>query len=273
MQGPLSVAVLSWRSAFAGDACARCTNVQKFPSSEIISILRNWRAFMTIKTSIALEDRGIALSNWRRTLGWGLAEAANRLGITTRTLSSHESGAQPIPESRWRLFVHEIGEVLRTGKYPGGLVIVNGEDGLSCIDVVSADNYAGIAISDDGKRGVIASYAIDRQTGAPYLHQVQFHVDTNRHLFKAVEAWEEVRRSQSDDEAVYHAQRWIMRMALSGEINHPEMASLKRAMNDANQRLKAAEGASAEERNRLFQEHEAAVVAFVKALAAGRPKG
>ncbi|MGN6150461.1 MAG: hypothetical protein ACTHOH_00440 [Lysobacteraceae bacterium] len=227
---------------------------------------------MTLKQRIAPEDRGLALHNWRKLLNWGLAETANRLGISTRTLTSHENGTQPVPEARWRLFVHEIGEVLRTGKYPSGLVIVNGEDGLSCIDVVSSDNYAGIAVSDDGKSGLIASYAFDRQTGAPYLHRVQFNVEVNSHVFKVVEKWEEVRRSQAPDEAVYHAQRWIMRCALKGEIEHPEMAELKRAMNDANERLNASEDATPEEKARLFDEHEAAVAAFVKGLAAGRSK-
>lgn len=222
----------------------------------------------------APEHQGCTLLRWRTTLGWGLAETAKRLGVTPRTLNSYESGAQEIPKGRWSLFLHEVAKVLRPlrpNEIPVGLVTVNGEDGFTCIDVVSADNYAGLAISDDGKRGLIASYAINRETGTPYLHRQPFLVEVNRHLFKAVEAWDEDRRVQAKDEAVYHMHRWITRMALKGEIDNPDLATLKLEMNEANEKLKAAKDATADDQARLFEAHEAAVAAFVEALARHKP--
>lgn len=217
-------------------------------------------------TGIAPQNRGQALMKWRAALGWDLGETARRLGVTTRTVTSDESGAQVMPDGRWRLFLYEVAEALRADNDVGSLVVVTADDHVSVLDVVSSDNFAGIAFSDDGKIGVIASYAVDRQTGNPYLHRQEFSVKVNSHLVKIVEEWEQERRAQAENDTIYLMHRWITRRALKGEIERPELADLKLAMNEANNKLKAAVSASDEERNRLFDEHEAAVAALIEAV-------
>ena len=88
----------------------------------------------------------------------------------------------------------------------------------------------------------------------------------NSHLVKIVEEWEQERRAQAENDTFYLMHRWITRRALKGEIERPELADLKLAMNEANNKLKAAVSASDEERNRLFDEHEAAVAALIEAV-------
>ena len=222
---------------------------------------------MNVEIGVPLAERGHALLRWRKTLGWGLAETASRLGITTRTLSSHESEAQPVPDARWRLFVHEITEALRSGNSYSSLVVVVAEDGLTCLDVVSAENFAGVVFSDDGKQGIIASYALNRQTGAPYLHRQLFLVAVNKHVVQVSEAWERARRAEADGETVAEVHRWITRLALKGEIDRPEMAVLKAEVGATNDRLQAASNESSETQAALFDAHEKAVATFVKALA------
>jgi hypothetical protein len=95
------------------------------------------------------------------------------------------------------------------------------------IDVVSSENYAGYAISDDGKRGMIASYAIDRISGRPSLRRQQFIVEHNQHVLEAIERWEDVRRATASDRTAYEVHRWLTRRALSGELAIPGLTQLK----------------------------------------------
>lgn len=95
------------------------------------------------------------------------------------------------------------------------------------IDVVSSENYAGHAISDDGKRGMIASYGIDRVSGRPTLHRQQFLVEHNAHVLNAFERWENVRRATASDRTAYEVHRWLTRRALGGELAVPGLTQLK----------------------------------------------
>ena len=181
---------------------------------------------------IAPKDRGGHLLRWRTTLGWSVAEVADRLGVSTRTISAFESGAQAMPDPRWRLFVHELRAEIDQGRASDLVVVLAVVDHGAFqqqrpIDVVSSENYAGHAISDDGKRGMIASYAIDRISGRPTLHRQQFLVEHNQHVLDAIERWEDVRRATASDRTAYEVHRWLTRRALRGELAIPGLTQLK----------------------------------------------
>lgn len=202
--------------------------------------------------------RGDALLRWRSTLGWSLADVAARLGVTPRTVSSFESGAQLVQDSRWRLFLHEVGHEFGQGTDSGGMVLVLGK-AQSLLDVVSGDNYAGYAISEDGSEGIIASYCVDRQTGAHRLHRQKFAVEYNHHLLKAIAIWEERRHADLDGEAAYQMHHWLTRRVLQGELKDPELIELKEAISSAAERVKLAGNASENERAELVRKLDVAI--------------
>jgi DNA-binding XRE family transcriptional regulator len=181
---------------------------------------------------IAPKDRGGHLLRWRTTLGWSVAEVADRLGVSTRTISAFESGSQTMPDPRWRLFVHEMRAEINQGRASDLVVVLAVADHGAFqeqrpIDVVSSENYAGHAISDDGKRGMIASYAIDRISGRASLRRQQFLVEHNQHVLAAIERWEDVRRATASDRTAYEVHRWLTRRALYGELAIPGLTPLK----------------------------------------------
>lgn len=220
---------------------------------------------MNVAIGIPPQDRGKALLKWRTTLGWSLANVANRLSVTTRTISGIESGVQLMPDARWKLFVHEVSHELLQGAESGGLVVVLGPD-QSVLDVVSKDNYAGYALSEDGSEGIIASYSINRRTGGSELHRQRFQVEGNSHVMQAIQFWEKVRQAELQGESAYLMHHWVTRRVLKGELKNPELTSLKKAISDASNDLKLATEDSADVREQLMRKLDRAIENLMKKI-------
>ena len=205
-------------------------------------------------------DRGLLLYRWRMTLGWDAARAAALLGVSSRTIGLWETLAQPLPDARWRLFLHEvIAEVNKVSK----LVVVIANDGLTPIEVVSDSNFAGLVISEDGKTALIASYAIDRQSGQPRLHRQKFVVAENRHVINATALWESERQIPNDHRAAFEMQRWLTRRVLDGELANPKLAKLKETINAAKVAVDEAVDANEEIRAERIRALDQAVAALI----------
>ena len=215
-----------------------------------------------MKHNVDLAERGKKILSWRTTLGWSTTETAKRLSVTTRTLSSDEGGGL-VPDARWRLFIHEITGELSKGRDSGGLVIVTADDGATLLDVVSYDNFAGYAVSDDGKRGLIASYIIDRVSGRYDVRSQVFPVAANRGIFSVIAKWEQQRYAEADDNQLLHMHQWLTRQVLKGQLNDPNLAELKQKLRETQDRLLAAD-VGTPEYDKLFDENEAAVAALLQ---------
>lgn len=211
------------------------------------------------------EDRGKLMLKWRTTLGWSVGEAAKRVGVSTRTISAIESCAQVMPDARWRLFVHEVLAEIPYDHTPQIVVVLTEQQAL--LDVVSSENYAGYAISDDGQTALIASYSINRLSGAPEVHRQRFPVKPNSHVFRAIERWEAVRQGATSDQAAFQMQRWLMRRILQGELSNPKLTQLKAAINDAKTELEQAGDATEEVRTQLVRKLDVAVANLMEAVA------
>jgi hypothetical protein len=220
------------------------------------------------------DERGPLLHRWRITLGWDAPAVAALLGVSVRTIGLWETAVQPMPDARWRLFIHEIvSEVTRVQQ----LVVVFAEDRTTVIDVVSDINYAGMVIHDDGRTALIASHVIDRHTGQPRLHRQIFPTDPNKHVIAAAQRWDLERSEGHRDEdprdrAAAQMYRWLQRRILEGELNRPELIELKKSIADARTAVDLAVGESEEIRMKLNQALDLAVAALVQELSSGTRK-
>jgi transcriptional regulator with XRE-family HTH domain len=215
------------------------------------------------------DEKGILLHRFRMALGWDAAKVAALLGVSSRTIGLWETSVQPMPDARWRLFIHEV--VNEANRDPE-LVVITADDQLIAIDVVSNSNYAGYVVSDDGKTALIASYTIDRQTNQPKLHRQRFLVSINRHVIDAADRWERARQIPDEHRTAFEMQSWITRRALKGELSNPRLTGLKEAINKAKFAVDEAANASdnvREERIRAFDE---AVALLIKEVSAGDSK-
>jgi transcriptional regulator with XRE-family HTH domain len=221
---------------------------------------------------VAPEERGKLVLKWRTTLGWNVGEAAKRVGVSTRTISAIESGAQVMPDSRWRLFTHEVlAEINREHRHEMVVVLSDWEP-QTPLDVVSSDNYAGYALGDDGETALIASYSINRQSGAPEVHRQRFLVKSNPHVIRAIERWEAARQEATPNRAAFEMQRWLMRRVLAGELRNPELTQLKAAINEATEKLDQASNESAEIRTQLMRKLDVAIADLMEAVARATKK-
>lgn len=214
--------------------------------------------------NVAPEDRGKALLKWRTTLGWSVSEVAEKIGVSTRTISAVVSGAQVMPDSRWRLFAHEVRAAILRSHAPEIVVVLSTQG--TPLDVVSSENYAGYALDDDGRTGLIASYSVNRVTGAPEVHRQRFPVGSNMHVIEAIERWEDARLDAGPERAALEMHRWLMRRILKGELGKPELTPLKAAVSQAKAELEQAVGASQEVRDQLLRKWDAATAALMEAV-------
>ncbi len=222
---------------------------------------------MEDQETLPANERGTKVYRWRTTLGWDSETVAKLLDVGPRTIGLWETGVQPMPDARWRLFVHEvIDEINRIPQ----IVTVVAADNVTLLDVVSDANYAGLAIADDGKTALIASYAIDRQTNQPRLHRQLFPVATNLHVIRAAERWESERQVPDQDRAAYEMHRWMTRRVLQGELHNPRLTMLKQAINDAKAELDKAGDAPEDVRRELIAALDRAVGALIKEVGEGK---
>lgn len=218
---------------------------------------------------IAPKERGGQLIKWRRSLGWTLGETAKRLDVSERTIALWESGRQAMPDVRWRLLMHEArAEITRMEKEkscPELIVIVSAEQ--APLDVVSSENYAGYALSDDGLTGLVASYSVNRQTDAPAVHRQRFPIGPNRHAVEAFERWEDVAKARTMNPAAFQMERWLMRRVLAGELANPQLTTLKEKINEAKAKLDQASDASDDVRQSLLRDLDVAIANLMEVVA------
>lgn len=216
--------------------------------------------------NVAQEDRGKLLLKWRTTLGWNVAEAAKRAGVSTRTISSIESGAQLMSEASWRLFAHEA--VAEINHIPQTVVVI-ASDGTTPIDVVTEQGYIGHALADDGHTAIIASHTIDRVTGQPGIYRTKFDVKHNAHVLRAVDRWEEAMIIGSEAERMaFTTHRWLMRRSLEGELRNPQLRPLKDAIDAARAELdQAGTNAPEELRRDLIRKMDLAIAELMEEVA------
>jgi len=215
--------------------------------------------------NVAAGDRGKLLLKWRTTLGWSVAEAAKRAGVSARTVSAIESGAQPVmSESTWRLFAHEA--VAEINRVPQTVVVV-ASDGITPLDVVSDHGYIGHALADDGRTAIIASHTINRLTGQPDVYRTRFDVERNRHVLRAVDRWEERLYESTDQRLALQTQRWLMRRSLKGELRNPQLRLLKDKIAEINAELDKAVDAPEEVRKQLIRQLDLAIADLMEAVA------
>ena len=180
-----------------------------------------------------LNDRASALYAIRTNLGWSSAEVATRLDVSARLVGMWETGAQEMPDGRWRLFMHEVTAELNRGR---AVVIVLADDGVTPIDAVSDANFFDLKVDEFNGTAVISSYAIDRSTQRPYLHSQRFPLEGNEHVLRAAAAWEAGLRTgaSTGDKALLTAHRWLTRRILEAERANPRLGELKNNIADAN---------------------------------------
>ncbi|WP_261997611.1 hypothetical protein [Stenotrophomonas sp. Ste96] len=220
-----------------------------------------------MNTCVKQEARGDTMRRWRTLLGWSSADTARRLSITTRTLSSDESGGM-VPESRWRLFLLEVAQELRYGPDSGGLVFINASDGFTLIDVVSYNNFAGFAIAADRERAMVASYTVDRN-GEHGLHRQEFLLAANPHAPVILGRWEQQRMAEAGDTEEMHMRRWITRKSLETHLNNPDISDLKQRAEGVRKRLREAKPGT-DEYEKLFDENESVVAEMIQAMSQRR---
>ena len=210
-------------------------------------------------------ERGNLLLRWRRVFGWSVAQVAGFMDTSTRTVAAIESGAQVMSDEKWaRLVGHVPGDLGL--KSPAELVVVLSPD-QAPLDVVSSENFEGLEIADDQYSAIIASRAVDRTTGTPYLHRQRFLVRGNEHVLRAAMRWQAAADSR-DLSTAEHAHRWMMRRALQGELKNPELTGLKMAVNAASEELKrVGPDAPDEERKRLIRKLDVAIAELMQEAA------
>lgn len=221
---------------------------------------------MEHQKTLPASERGMQVYRWRTTLGWDSAKVAKLLDVGPRTIGLWETGVQPMPDARWRLFVYEV--INEVNRIPQMVVVA--EDEVTPIDVVSDANYAGLAIADDGQTALIASYAIDRQTNQPRLHRQLFRVAANKHVIRAAERWESERQVPDQDRAAYEMHRWMTRRVLQGELGNPRLIMLKQAINDAKAELDKAGDAPEDIRRERIDALDRAVGALIREVGEGK---
>ena len=208
--------------------------------------------------------RNKLLLKWRTTLGWSVATTAERLGVTTRTVSSIESGVQEIPDSRWRLFLHEVLADLRNDLGGDCIVVIVGDD-QSILDVVSKDSFSGYALGDDGCHGLVASHYIERGTNRPVLHRQKFPVGANRAALEAFQRWT-IELAVDSTDMTLRAHQWIMRQALRGELAKPELIPIKDRIRRLQDELAETATSPVEVRRKLMDKLDAAIHELLVAI-------
>lgn len=174
-------------------------------------------------------ERAKALYAIRTNLGWSPSNVAAKLDVSTRMVGMWETGAQDIPDGRWRLFMHEVNAELARGR---SMVVVLAADGATPIDAVSDTNFYDFECSDFDGTAVISSYAIDRRTQRPYLHTQRFKQEGNEHVLRAAAAWKAGLRigASSGEKEMLMMHRWLTRRVLEAEHVNPRLRELKDAI-------------------------------------------
>lgn len=207
-------------------------------------------------------NRATALHKIRTTFGWSAASVAQRLDVSPRMVGMWETGAQPVPDGRWRLFLHEVNDELDRRRE---LVVVLADDGSTPLDVISDANFYDLEEDEARGIGVVSSYAIDRLTGRPYLHLQRFPLATNQHVTRAANHWRAALRAgvSTGESEMLTMHRWLTRRVLEAEAANPRLRQLKDAIAAASHEVDMALDASEPVRREKLQALDQAVFALI----------
>jgi hypothetical protein len=203
-------------------------------------------------------DRAGALYKIRTALGWTATTVAARLDVTSRTVGMWETGTQPIPDGRWRLFLHEVKAEIERHRE---LVVVFADDGMTPLDVVSDANFFRLRVDKAHGIGIISSYAIDRFTGNARLHQQRFPLDGNDHVLRAADHWRQALEegTNTGESEMLAVHRWLTRRVLQAEEANPKLRELKNQIAATNRDVELTAEASDEVRSEKLQALDQAI--------------
>lgn len=226
-------------------------------ASDIISAPEN-----ISETEMDAANRAAALYKIRTTFGWSAADVAQKLDVSPRLVGMWETGTQPIPDGRWRLFLHEVSDELPRRRE---FVVVNAADGSTPLDVISDANFYDLNQDLESGIGVVSSYAIDRVTGRPYLHMQRFPLATNQHVIRAAKHWRAalgagVSTGESEMLAMH---RRLTRRVLEAEQSNPRLRELKEKIAAASRAADLAMDATEDVRREKLHELDRAVFALI----------
>ena len=208
-------------------------------------------------------DRARALHKIRTTFGWSPANVAKRLDVSPRMVGMWETGTQPIPDGRWRLFMHEVRDELQRRRE---LVVVVASDEVTPLDVISDANFYDLAVDEGQGEGVVSSYAVDRLTGRPYLHLQRFPLAQNRHVLEVTARWRAALHvgASTGDKELLTMHRWLTRRVLEAELANPRLQQLKSDIAAASRNVDLAVDAPDEVRREKLKELDRAVFALIQ---------
>lgn len=207
-------------------------------------------------------NRATALHRMRTALGWSPAAVARRLDVTPRMVGLWETGTQPMPDGRWRLFVYELKEELQRRR---DYVVVLAADGVTPLDVVTDANFHSLEEDEANGIGVLSSFAIDRSTGQPYIHLQRFPLAENQHVRRAARNWRAALRAgaASGDSEMLTMHRWLSRRVLEAEQANPKLRELKDQIAAASREVDLAFDEPDDVRREKLDELDRAVFALI----------
>lgn len=217
-----------------------------------------------------MRKRSECLYSIRINVGWNAAEVASLLDVSPRTVGLWETGSQPMPDARWRLFMHEVAHEI---KRRSNLVVVFAADRVTPLDVVSDANYLSHQIANDGSAtAVITSYAIDRLTSKPTVHMQRFQIEGNEHVLRTATHWDASLRfgAATGEESILAMHRWLTRRVLGAELRNPRLRELKDAIEIASREVDLDEGESEDALHAKLLALDAAVFALLRENEAGK---
>jgi hypothetical protein len=205
----------------------------------------------------------------RTSVGWNAAKVASLLDVSPRTVGLWETDTQPMPDARWRLFMHEVANEI---KRHSDLIVVFAADHVTPLDVVSDSNYVYHRIADDGANAVIASYVINRVSNKPTVHLQRFKVEGNEHVLRAAAHWDTSLRfgASTGEESTLALHRWLTRRVLEAEHRNPRLRELKDAIATASREVDLAADASGDVLNEKLRALDTAVFALIRESEAGK---
>jgi len=138
---------------------------------------------------IKKQERHLFLSKWSSLFNWDNEHVSKLLGITVRHVLNYERNTVPIPDSKWKLFIHEIlfhVNELDMLKKP---VFIFDTDEKTIIDIVTNYSFVSYSLFDNDNICIVETLMFDKIKKQSITSCTVFKTKFNKNTIDVFDLW------------------------------------------------------------------------------------
>ncbi len=167
--------------------------------------------------TILAAERGEYLRKWCATIGWTVAQLANRIDATAETVDAWFDGTRQVPGEHWLKVLAQLSSEAATRH---DVIMIVADDGASPLAVLTEVCYVDHVVMRDRHTAIVSWMDADSSTGGRAPSHQLFTAGFNAAAIARLGAWgaDRSEKGSPEERSEWEVSRHLVRRTLEGHL-------------------------------------------------------